>query len=61
MFIAAVLIVGGSENNPNVRHLVNGVGIIVEVCKFTKSHWIAHLEQVNFTVYKWYLNKVKVP
>lgn len=29
----------------------------IQLCKFTKSHWIVQLKSVNFMVYKLYLNK----
>ena len=32
--------------------------IIVQLCKYTKSHWFGHLKQANFMVCKLHLNEI---
>lgn len=33
------------------------VVMVVELCKYTKTHWIKHLKWINFMEYALYLNR----
>ena len=34
--------------------------MVVQVCDYTKTHWIVHFERVNFMVYELYLNEAVI-
>jgi len=33
--------------------------MVVQLCEYTKNHWIAHLQRVNLMLYELDLNKQK--
>ena len=45
----------------DVNVLTLTVVMVPPICKYIKSHWIAHFKWVNFMVYKLYLNKAAPP